>query len=155
MIDRANSDGTPLGVTELLAWVAGLSAVAGLVAEVVRRADRESAAGLVGGLLVVYVVYLSVSVRAFWTVPRMAIPITMLIGGTLWTISLQFIDRSDLTRAVISTIFIPLATAYSVRLIFPEPVEPDGIGSAPKGPSLVHSLLDRGKGFGNRVDGEG
>lgn len=150
MADRAKSAGPSLGMTEVLAWVAGLAALAGLVTEVVRRSSRESEAGLIGGVLVLYVVYISFSVRTFWKAPRIAIPTTLLIGGALWTLSLQTIDRSDLIRALISTIFIPLAMAYSIRLIFPKFGELDEIGEGPAKPSLAHALLDRGKGFGNR-----
>jgi hypothetical protein len=152
MHDRAKSGHSSLGVTELLAWGAGLAALAGLVVEVVRRSNREPEAGLIGGLLVLYVVYLAFSVRPFWSLPRVAIPITLLVGGALWTLSFQLIDRSDFTRGLISAIFIPLAMAYSVRLICPDPGEPQDIGDGLAMPSLVHSLLDKGKGLGNRSD---
>ncbi len=66
MSDRAQSEATPLGMTEVLAWVAGLAALAGLVVEVLRRSSKEPASGLVGGLLVGYVVYIAFSIRSFW-----------------------------------------------------------------------------------------
>jgi hypothetical protein len=150
MHDRAESEDSPLGMTELLAWVAGMSALAGLVAEVARRASREASLALVGGLLVVYLVYVSFSVRFFWRMPRVAVPTTLLIGATLWTLSLRFFERSDPIRALISVLFIPLATAYAVRLIFQGNDEPEEVGEGSVRPSLVHSLLDKGKGFGSR-----
>ncbi len=76
----------------------------------------------------------------------------MLIGAALWTLALQAIDRSALIRVLISTIFIPLATAYSVRLIFPDAGDPEGVEEGPTTTSLARSLLDHGKGFGTRSD---
>jgi hypothetical protein len=148
--DRAKSDESCFGMVELLAWVAGLSAVWGLVAEVVRQANREGGVALVGGMLVVYVVYAAFSVRNFWMMPRVAIPTTMLIGGLLWTLSLQSIERSDLVRALIAALFTPLATAYAVRLIFPGQGEPENVAQGHASPSLVYSLRDKGTGFGSR-----
>jgi hypothetical protein len=150
MHDRAGSENSPLGMIELMVWVAGLSALAGLVAEVVRKLNKESGLALVGSLLVLYVVHVAFSVRFLWKMPRVAVPTTMLIGATLWTFSLQFIERSDLMRALISMLFIPLATAYAVTLIFPVERESEGSGEGAARTSLVHSLLDKGKGLGSR-----
>jgi hypothetical protein len=147
MNDRAKS----LGMAETLAWVAGLAAFAGLVVQVFRRSTQESL-GWTGVLLVPYVVYLALSIRAFWDVTRLAIPITLLMGGALWTVMLQQIDRSDLARALILTIFIPLATAYSVLLICQRRGEPGEIQECPSSPALVHDLLKKGKRLGNQSD---
>jgi hypothetical protein len=152
MNDRASSKGLSLGLVELMAWVAGLAALSGLAVAVIRVSTRVPATVVIGGLIILYVVYIAFSVRAFWNMPRVAVPITLFIGGALWTLALLQIEKSDLTRTLITAIFIPVATVYAVRLISQDPGEPETIGGGPARPSLAHALLDRGMKFGNRPD---
>ena len=69
----------------------------------------------------------------------------------------RFRGRNSYQMSIVSTrafpvvvLSIPLATAYAVWLIFPGNDEPEEVGEGSVRPSLVHSLLDRGKGFGGR-----
>jgi hypothetical protein len=153
--DRTNSERSPLGLTEMLAWVAGLGAIAGLAVEVVRQSSREPASALIGSLIILYLVYVASSVRAFWNIPRIAVPTTLLIGGALWTLALQNIGRSGLVKAVFSAIFIPMAMAYAVRLIGLNRSGSEDLGKNPRRPALVPALLEKGMKLGNRPDRAG
>jgi hypothetical protein len=137
-------------VMELMVWVAGLAAMAGLVEEVMRKTMTERGAGVIGGLLVIYVVYLSLSVWAFWDVPRIIIPTTMLIGGALWTLTLQLLDRVDVSVAFASLVSVPFVTAILLRQIFPRMTDPDDAPESTERSSTVRCLLLRSRGFGPR-----
>ncbi len=52
-----------LTVKDMMVWVAGLAALAGLSEEVVRHAKLQESTGVVGVFLVAYVIYLAFSVR--------------------------------------------------------------------------------------------
>jgi len=153
MVDRAatTDERATLSVGELIVWVAAMASMSGLVAESVRRAKVEPGTGLVDGLLVLYIVYISLSVRGFWKSPRSVIPTTMLIGGVLWTLSLQLLDRVPGLVAALSLIVVPFATALAIRWIFPGLLDPDDVPEGSPGPSTVHKLLSRNKGLGRRT----
>lgn len=140
-----------MGVAELLFWTGGLSALAGLIVQVCSQTLREPASGLLGILALLYVVHIACSVRMFWNAPRVVIPGTLLLGAVLWTIALQTINQWDLTRAVVASIFIPLATVSAARLLLSPPEPLEGFDQGPTVPTLVHSLLDKGKGLGTRA----
>ncbi len=142
--------GITLTVTGLMVWVGGLAAIAGLVEESIRMARIEPAGGLIGGILVAYVIYLSLSVPVFWKAPSLIIPTTMLIGGVLWTISLQSIGRPNLAMAAVILPILPFLTVFLARMIFRKTGDPAEGESIPDGPSTVRSLLMRNRGLGLR-----
>jgi hypothetical protein len=150
MSDRASGDSKPatLSVMALMVWVAGLAALLGLVEEVFRLARIEGSAGAVGGFLVLYVIYVSLSVRSFWKIPGIAIPTTMLISGIFWTLSLQVLHKLPLFGAAALVVAVPVATALAVGLVFRRMVEQDDPSEESGRPSTVRSLLVRHKGLG-------
>jgi hypothetical protein len=153
MGDRAwgKSRGATLTVKDMMVWVAGLAALIGLAEEVVRHAKLQESTGVVGFFLVIYVVYLSLSVRLFWKAPRIAVPTTILISGVLYTLALQLIAKVPLVVAVGVVVAVPFATAIGVRLIFPKMAEPDDDPDDSRRPMTVRFLLIRSKGLGSRA----
>ncbi len=148
--EKPEPGGATLSVLGLMVWVAGLSAVAGLVGEVIRMARVEASGGQVGGFLVVYIVYLSLSVPLFWKAPALATPTTMLVGGILWTLALQLVGRQNLAVALMVLPILPVLTALIVRMIFRRAVDAEDREAKPDRPSTVRSLLRRKRGFGPR-----
>ena len=92
----------------------------------------------------------SLSIPAFWKAPPLVIPTTMLIGGVLWTLALQLIERGKLTLAVAILPTIPFLTVFLIRLIFRKTGDPDEPAAKSDRPSTVRALLMRSRGFGPR-----
>jgi len=146
----AKSSRSGFSFSDTMLWVAGLAALAGLIEEVIRRTMVERGAGLVGAILVLYVVYLSLSVRMFWHAPQVVVPTTLLISGVLWTLALQLLDRGHFASALASITAVPFATAFLIRRIFPRLIDPDDVPEDTERPLTVHFLLCRNKRFGPR-----
>lgn len=130
-----------LGLAARVAMLALLVLATGLT-------RRDQNAAFVGGVVLLYVLYMTESVKIFHDCPRAATAITFAIGGLLWMFVLQRGHRMPAWASLGLILVVPPLSALAIlRLAVREETSMDEAA----GPSTVGTLLRRSKGLGHRA----